>query len=129
MHLWGIDLGGTKIEGAILDPERPDQAVHRLRLPTESAKGYDHVLSRIASVVSQLEEISGTKRSAKIGIGTPGAMEPVTGTLKNSNTACLNGRPLRTDLTELLGVEARLATPIVSRWPRPPLARRAARRW
>ncbi len=109
MHLWGIDLGGTKIEGAILDPERPDRAVHRLRVPTESARGYDHVLSQIASVVRQLEDVSGTKRPDKIGIGTPGATEPSTGALKNSNTVCLNGRPLRTDLTELLGVETRLA--------------------
>lgn len=109
MYLWGIDLGGTKIEGAILDPERPDQAVYRLRVPTESAKGYDHVLSQIASVVCQLEEVSGTRRPGKIGIGTPGATEPSTGTLKNSNTVCLNGRPLRTDLTKLLSIEARLA--------------------
>ena len=38
-HLWGIDLGGTKIEGVILDPSRPDQALHRLRVPTEAAQG------------------------------------------------------------------------------------------
>jgi predicted NBD/HSP70 family sugar kinase len=109
MHLWGIDLGGTKIEGAILDPSRPDQAVHRLRLPTESVKGYDHVVSQIAAVISRLEEVSGEKRPAAIGIGTPGATEPSTGTLKNSNTLCLNGRPLRADLTERLGIEIRTA--------------------
>lgn len=109
MHLWGIDLGGTKIEGAILDPSRPDQAVHRLRLPTEGVKGYDHILSQIAAVVTQLEEASGEKRPAKLGIGTPGATEPSTGVLKNSNTVCLNGRPLRGDLSAKLGMEVRMA--------------------
>jgi fructokinase len=109
MHLWGIDLGGTKIEGAILDPARPDQAVHRLRLPTESAKGYDHVVSQIAAVVSQLEEVSGSRRPDRIGIGTPGTTEPTTGALKNSNTVCLNGRPLRDDLAARLGIEVRTA--------------------
>jgi fructokinase len=109
MHLWGIDLGGTKIEGAILDPARPDQAVHRLRLPTESVKGYDHVLNQIVAVVTKLEEVSGEKRPAAIGIGTPGATEPSTGTLKNSNTVCLNGQPLRDDLSKRLGIEVRLA--------------------
>jgi fructokinase len=109
MHLWGIDLGGTKIEGAILDPARPDQAVHRLRLPTESIKGYDHVLQQIASVVSELEKVSGEKRPDRIGIGTPGATEPSTGALKNSNTVCLNGKPLRDDLNVKLGIDVRLA--------------------
>ena len=47
----GIDLGGTKIEGAFIDPSRPEKALARLRLPTESVKGYDHVLSQIVCVV------------------------------------------------------------------------------
>ena len=109
MHLWGIDLGGTKIEGAILDPNRPDAAVHRLRLPTEQEKGYPHILGQIASVLTLLEEASGTKRPPRVGIGTPGALEPSTGFLKNSNTLCLNGRPLREDLCTTLGTEVRLA--------------------
>jgi predicted NBD/HSP70 family sugar kinase len=44
-----------------------------------------------------------------IGVATPGAIEPATGTLKNSNTVCLNGRPLATDLSSALGVDVRLA--------------------
>lgn len=109
MTLWGIDLGGTKIEGAIINPARPEIAQHRLRLPTESAKGYDHVVGQIERVVADLEKASGLPRPAVIGIGTPGATEPSTGLLKNSNTVCLNGQPLRADLTTRLKTKVILA--------------------
>ena len=109
MNLWGIDLGGTKIEGAILDPAHPEKAVHRLRLPTESQLGYEHVLGQIQRVVEQLESASGLERPEKLGFGTPGAIEPATGMMKNSNTTCLNGRALRADLSTRLGLEAHLA--------------------
>ena len=109
MTLWGIDLGGTKIEGAIVDPTRPEVALHRLRLPTEAAQGYDHIVSQIGRVIAQLENASGLPRPQIIGIGTPGATEPSTGLLKNSNTTCLNGRPLRAELAALLKTEIHLA--------------------
>lgn len=109
MNLWGIDLGGTKIEGAILDPGHADKAVHRLRVPTEGHLGYEHVLGQITRVIEQLETVSGVTRPAKIGIGTPGATEPATGVLKNSNTLCLNGQPLRDDIATRLGIEVHLA--------------------
>jgi N-acetylglucosamine kinase len=108
MHLWGIDLGGTKIEGAILDPESPSSAIHRLRVPTGAANGYEHILGQIESVILELEKVSAQTRPACIGIGTPGAIEPTSGNLKNSNTVCLNGKSLRDDLTTLLKTEVRL---------------------
>ena len=107
--LWGIDLGGTKIEGAILDPAHPEKAIQRLRVATESANGYDHILGQFSKLISLLEEASGTKRPDRIGIGTPGVTTPRTGLLKNSNTLCLNGKPLGADLSRLLGCEAILA--------------------
>jgi predicted NBD/HSP70 family sugar kinase len=71
--------------------------------------GYEHILSQIGCVVEQLETVSGQKRPAKLGIGTPGATEPATGTMKNSNTTCLIGKPLREDVSASLGLEAVLA--------------------
>lgn len=109
MQLWGIDLGGTKIEGAIVDGDRPGEAVARLRLPTEADRGYDHIVAQIGRVVAQLEEAGGRRRPKVVGIGTPGAVEPSTGSMKNSNTTCLNGRPLREDLKRSLGVDVRMA--------------------
>jgi N-acetylglucosamine kinase len=107
--LWGIDLGGTKIEGVIVDAAYPDRAPHRVRLATRSDRGYDHIVGRIGAVVETLEQQSGLRRAGVIGVGTPGAVEPSTGSLKNSNTLCLNGRPLGADLSSALGVETRLA--------------------
>ena len=106
---WGIDLGGTKIEGVILDPESPNEALHRLRVSTESPLGYDHILDQIASLVTQLEEASGFSRASSIGIGTPGVTIPSSGLLKNSNTLCLNSRPLAKDLERVLGCQVILA--------------------
>ena len=109
MSRFGIDLGGTKIEGAVVDSARPDCAVCRLRVPTESARGYSHVISQVVKLVGRLERESGMARPSWIGIGTPGVIDPATGVLKNSNTTCLNGRRVREDLAGALGVEARLA--------------------
>jgi len=108
-RLFGIDLGGTKIEGAVVDRARPDRAICRLRLPTEGARGYAHVLRQIGRVVAMLERESGMRRPRCIGFGTPGAIDPASGILKNSNSVCLNGRRLRDDLSRALGVEARIA--------------------
>ncbi len=109
MSRYGIDLGGTKIEGAVVDPARPDRALCRLRVPTEGARGYAHILAQVVKLVAMLERDSGVARPATIGIGTPGVIDPSTGKLKNSNTTCLNGQALRDDLGAALGVEARLA--------------------
>jgi len=108
MHLWGIDLGGTKIEGAIFDPAAPLTAPHRVRLPTESARGAEHIVAQLGRLVARLEAESGLRRPPMIGIGTPGAIDPATGVLKNSNTICLNGRPLADEIAAELGVEVKL---------------------
>jgi fructokinase len=109
MSLFGVDLGGTKIEGAVIDPERPDCALCRLRVPTEGARGYRHVIRQIVRVVEMLERESGIRRPACIGFGTPGVVDPETGVLKNSNSTCLNGTRLREDIGAALGVEAKTA--------------------
>lgn len=106
---WGIDLGGTKIEGAIVDPVQRDLALWRLRVPTESERGYEHIVGQVRTLIERLESASGLQRPPVIGFATPGTVEPATGVMKNCNTVALNGRPLRDDLAEALGVEVRLA--------------------
>ena len=99
----GIDLGGTKIEGIRMGPE--GEVLHRHRIPTEQDGGYEHILRRIALVVQELETPG---ERLPLGIGTPGSISTRNGRLKNSNTQCLNGKPLQEDLRGLLGREVLL---------------------
>jgi N-acetylglucosamine kinase len=99
---WGIDLGGTKIEGVILDESM--QPVVRKRVETGQERGYGHILMQIGELVESMSEKSGMPRPDAIGIGTPGRTEGPDGMVKNSNTVCLNGMPLKKDLEEVLGM-------------------------
>ncbi|MBX7136090.1 MAG: hypothetical protein K1X67_25755 [Fimbriimonadaceae bacterium] len=75
-HRWGLDLGGTKVEGAILASHDGPDTLVRLREDTEADRGYGHILEQIDKVVGRLESESGLRRPARIGIGTPGSRDP-----------------------------------------------------
>jgi fructokinase len=106
--LWGIDLGGTKIEGAILSSLADPAPLVRKRIPTEGHKGYDHILSQIAALVEVLSSESSLSPSS-IGFGTPGVLDPILQTMKNCNSTSLNGRSLKKDLESRLGIPVILA--------------------
>lgn len=99
MRRIGIDLGGTKIEGVLLEEDLGE--LRRLRVPTARERGYEAVLGSIAELYRALAREAGGPHA--LGVGTPGAISPRTGLLKNSNTTCLNGRPVREDLERLFG--------------------------
>lgn len=107
--LWGIDLGGTKIEIAVCDPARPARPLVRRRGDTGASLGYDHIVGRIVHLVREAMGTGGFPPPARLGVGTPGATDPASGSLKNSNTVCLNGRPLRDDLSAALACDVVLA--------------------
>ncbi|HEX4343042.1 MAG TPA: ROK family protein [Verrucomicrobiae bacterium] len=96
----GIDLGGTKIEGIVLDDQGKE--LFRKRIDTEAERGYSHILKRIKSLRDDLSQNIDDKPYT-FGIGTPGAVSPKTGLLKNSNTVCMNGQPVKADLERILG--------------------------
>jgi len=106
--LWGIDLGGTKIEGVILQPEQISKPVVRTRVDTESFKGYDHIINQISKLVETMKEESGLQPNT-IGFGTPGGLDPILLTMKNCNSTALNGMPLKKDLEKKLNVSVELA--------------------
>lgn len=99
----GIDLGGTKIEAVAID--RTGREVAKLRIPTPK-DDYRATIRAIVDLVKQLEEAAGEPGS--IGVGTPGAISPATGRIKNSNSVCLIGQPLNRDLEQALGHPVRL---------------------
>ncbi|MDO6498857.1 ROK family protein [Photobacterium sanguinicancri] len=104
---WGIDLGGTKIECAVL-AKNTGQCVLRQRIATEREQGYNHILTQIQRLVHRCSEEVGTYPE-RIGFGTPGTLDPSTHVMKNCNSTELNGQPLDTDLQQLLGVKVVLA--------------------
>jgi len=75
----GIDLGGTKIAGALGTAD--GQIVGRVSIPTEGDDGPEHVLRRIALVVEQLEQEAGRKPQA-VGLAVPGLVDVRSGVTK-----------------------------------------------
>lgn len=106
--IWGIDLGGTKIEGVILPSITDPKPLLRSRIDTEGHKGYQHVIGQLAKLVEQLSKDSGLTPS-RIGMGTPGVLDPILHTMKNCNSTSLNGQPLKKDIEEKLGISFELA--------------------
>ncbi|MFN7119568.1 MAG: ROK family protein [Saprospiraceae bacterium] len=106
--LWGIDLGGTKIEGAIIESASNPNTLVRLRIPTEQEGGYQHIVQRIATLVDMMKNESGLTPE-RIGIGTPGSLNPQSQVMKNCNTTALNGMPLKKDLEAALKIPVAMA--------------------
>lgn len=105
---WGIDLGGTKIECAILDQDDPTQIILRERIDTESIKGYDHIIAQVGRLIDSVSQKAGF-RPTRIGFATPGVLDPASQTMKNCNTTSMNGQPMAVDLAKAVGCEVVLA--------------------
>jgi len=100
----GIDLGGTKIEGILLDDSF--NVVERIRIPTQQEKGYKSIINSIVSLVEELKIKASD--NVTIGVSAPGAISKKSGLIKNSNTQCLIGMPLKEDLKQALDQEIAL---------------------
>ena len=100
----GIDLGGTKIEGIVLDESGIVRTRERVATPKDS---YDDVLQTIQRLVAKLEAPLTSK--ATVGIGTPGSISPHDGLMQNCNNVSLNGMSLLEDLKLVLAREVRIA--------------------
>ncbi|HUK61337.1 MAG TPA: ROK family protein [Stellaceae bacterium] len=100
----GIDLGGTKIEGAALD--RVGQVVVRRRVPTPP-DDYDATVRAVCDLARGIEAEVG--EACSVGVGMPGAISPATGLVKNSNSTWLNGRRFDQNIAAALEREIRFA--------------------
>ena len=100
----GIDLGGTKIEGILLDPQGVELTRRRVETPRND---YDQTLHAVVELVDGIEREHAIK--ARVGIGMPGTLSRVTGLVKNANSVCLIGQSLQQDLSRRLGRPVRLA--------------------
>ena len=94
----GIDLGGTKIEGAAVDVSGSMRVRRRVATPVQN---YRATIDAIIALVRGIEQEIGV--TASVGIGIPGAVSPKTGLIKNANSTWLIGRPLQRDIETALG--------------------------
>ena len=99
----GIDLGGSKIEVAVLAPGGGVLFRHRVATP----RSYPAVLEALVPMVRHAAQKAGD--ACSIGLAIPGTISPATGLVKNANSTWLNGKPLAQDLVKLLGQEVRIA--------------------
>ncbi|MBF0178559.1 MAG: ROK family protein [Magnetococcales bacterium] len=102
----GIDLGGSKIEIVLLDPDGGIR--YRERRPTPQGE-YAATLHVVAGLVRDAESALALVGGIPVGIGIPGSVSPVTGRVRNANSVCLIGEDLAGDLTHLLQRPVRLA--------------------
>jgi fructokinase len=103
----GIDLGGTKIEGILLDDQGHEKARQRVATP---AGNYAGTIQAITDLVAGLELLANLNHNeTPVGIGIPGTVSPATSLIKNANSTCLIGEALDKDLTKALKRPVRLA--------------------
>lgn len=70
----GIDLGGTKVQGVLVDT---GEVIGDAKVPTPTG-GVDEVVAAIGDCVDRL---GGTDKVAGVGIGAPGVVDAATGTV------------------------------------------------
>ena len=99
----GVDLGGTKIEAAVLSAD--GRVIWRERVPTPR-ESYEGTVGAIHALVTKAESVVGP---VSVGIGIPGALSPATNAIKNANSTWLNGKPFQQDLERSLGRPIRMA--------------------
>lgn len=100
----GVDLGGTKIEAAVMDDAGVIIESQRVETPRGS---YRRTVEKVKALVLGLETHLSVR--ANVGVATPGTISPVTGLMKNANSTALNGQPLDVDLEQALCRTVRLA--------------------
>ena len=100
----GIDWGGTKIEGIVLEPSTGKEL---LRKRVDSPK--DNYVEIINKVCELINDISVNFDDFSVGIGMPGSLHPETGLVQVSNTKALEGQNVKNDLEKKLGYEVKIA--------------------
>lgn len=100
----GVDLGGSKIEVALLDEDGSVRFRHRIMAPQGD---YAATVAAVAGLAKQADSQAGG--GATVGIGIPGTISPATGLVKNANSTWLNGQPLDRDIEAALGGPVRVA--------------------
>ncbi|NCO03956.1 MAG: ROK family protein [Alphaproteobacteria bacterium] len=99
----GIDFGGTKTEIIGLNAHNGKE-LYRKRIATVR-DDYQKTLESFEALVLEAEKNLG--QIGTLGMGIPGSVSKDTGSIKNSNSVWMNGKPLKEDLEAILKREIR----------------------
>ena len=100
----GIDWGGTKIEGIVLESTSGKEVLRkRVDAPKDN---YVEIINKVCELIT---DISSKYNNFTVGIGMPGSLHPKTGQVQVSNTKALEGQNVKNDLEKKLGFEIRIA--------------------
>jgi len=98
----GIDLGGTKIEIALVSNK--GEIKSRQRFPTDSTKGYKIVLEHTAKAIEEICNQNKNIKPKAIGIGVAGQITKDTGIVKFSPNLNWHNVKLQETLTKKTGL-------------------------
>ena len=100
----GVDLGGTKIELGLIDPQ--NRIVVRKKIPTQAEQGPAIVVERVATVIEDFAGLLPQGESiASLGICCPGPLDHEAGVLINPvNLPKFTNVPLRQMLSDRLNI-------------------------
>ncbi|MFO7713522.1 ROK family protein [Desulfosarcina sp.] len=101
----GIDLGGTKIEAVLLDPEGHSLLRERMSTPRDpdGPDEYKKIRQSVHTLIQSTLEKVPQGQACTIGVGIPGTINARSGLVQNANTTGLIGHPFQEDLERLLG--------------------------
>lgn len=114
-YLIGVDVGGTKVEVALLQKKSDGELTlshsgrsqkekfsvcHKKRILTERALGYENVVHRISGLIESTVADAGIDSTevASVGFGLPGSIHPKTNKMTNGNTRILIGQDIASDI-------------------------------
>lgn len=101
-YVVGVDLGGTKIELGLIDPQ--NKIVARKKIPTDAESGPEAAVERMAAVVDEFaRHVPEGASIASLGICCPGPLDHIAGVLINpTNLPKFYNVPLRQMLSDRL---------------------------
>ncbi|MDH7504048.1 MAG: ROK family protein [Verrucomicrobiota bacterium] len=103
-YLVGVDLGGTKILAGVFDQKL--NCLGSAKLSTKAGRGPDAVIERVARCVKDaIDECDlQMKQVIGVGVGAPGASDPVAGRVIFAPNLDWRDVPLKKELEKQLGV-------------------------
>jgi glucokinase len=97
---FGVDLGGTKVEVAVVDAQGAIR--QRLQEPTDVEGGPDGIVAQIARLARQLREPGSASPPAGVGVGVAGQITTDTGVVRFSPNLDWHEVPFRDQLHQAL---------------------------